>query len=223
MRHLPTKIGQKLGFAAFLLSLGLAGLLGAEGDLFGKSGASAVTPTRTEVVAKAPARASTALVTEHVPASSLPLLPADKLDEETLWLARGIYSETKRPEEQELVAWVIRNRVETGYRGNDSFEEAVLDPYQFSAFNPGTRKRSYYSSLNASSRAPGFQRALSIAYHVRHSDIALRPFDGETRHFFSQRSMVGQRFPNWAHGKTDVKPNRYDVEAERFRFYAGIN
>ncbi len=45
----------------------------------------------------------------------LPVLPPQelkKIDNETLWLARCIYSETKRPEEQELVAWVVRNRVE---------------------------------------------------------------------------------------------------------------
>ena len=68
----------------------------------------------------------------------IPPFSRDAVSEDVLWLARCIYSETKRAPEQELVAWVIRNRVETGYRGQRSYEGAVLDPYQFSAFNPGT-------------------------------------------------------------------------------------
>ena len=72
-------------------------------------------------------------------------LPPEMIDNETLWLARAIFSETKRPEEQILVAWVIRNRVETGYRGNahmktwswirissaHSFQETWDDPFTF--------------------------------------------------------------------------------------------
>ena len=49
--------------------------------------------------------------------ASRPRLPLEKIDSETLWLARAIFSETKRVDEQILVAWVIRNRVDTGFRG----------------------------------------------------------------------------------------------------------
>lgn len=142
--------------------------------------------------------------------------------DEILWLARVIYSETKRPHEQELVAWVVRNRVETGYRGNDSYREAALDPYQFSAFNPGSRSRSYHTSLQWDSTEKGFARAVAIAATVAAADAAKRPFAETTRHFYSRQSMVGGRTPNWAVNVAPVKLDRH-VEPDRFRFYANVS
>ena len=145
------------------------------------------------------------------------------VDDETLWLARGIYSETKRPAEQELVAWTIRNRVETQYRGKKTYRDVVLDPYQFSAFNPGTRKRSYYSSLSVHSAAKGWQKALRVAYEVKHMPGTYRPFPVTTRHFYSERSMRGRRHPHWARGQRPVQPVRdYALDARRFRFFSDI-
>ena len=156
------------------------------------------------------------------PNRAAPLSPA-LIDAETLWLARCIFSETKRPEEQELVAWVIRNRVETGYRGQHSYRDVVLDPYQFSAFNPGTRTRLFYSKLGPYSKTPGWRRAMALAYSVRHADSTFRPFPHKTRHFYSERSMVGGAEPDWAKGIHPVTPRRpVELEAERFRFYAGV-
>ena len=155
---------------------------------------------------------------EPLPPQMLP-----QVDSETLWLARCIYSETKRPEEQELVAWVIRNRVETGYRGQRSYRDVVLDPYQFSAFNPGTRTRSKYSALSPTTTNAGWQRALRIAHEVKSMPASLRPFSGTTRHFYSEQSMVGGRTPAWAHGQRPVRPKRdFTLEARRFRFYENI-
>ena len=53
-----------------------------------------------------------------------------------LWLARILYSESKVAEEQIMVAWVVRNRVETGFRGADSYKEVALSPNQFSGLWP---------------------------------------------------------------------------------------
>ena len=134
-----------------------------------------------------------------------------------------IYSETKRPDEQELVAWVIRNRVETGYRGESTYEGVVLDPYQFSAFIRGTATYARYTALTPATDNAGFQKALAIAHFVRHAPAAMRPFDGETRHFYSEQSMVGGRTPAWAVGKVAVAPARtFSLEAKRFRFYTGL-
>ena len=146
----------------------------------------------------------------------------DNVSEDVLWLARCIYSETKRPAEQELVAWVIRNRVETGYRGNRSYEGAVTDPYQFSAFNPGSAKRRLYSTLDENSDAAGWQKALQVAHTVYYSPEAERPFDETTRHFYSERSMVGGKTPAWAVGKRPVQPVRFKPDPRRFRFYSSI-
>lgn len=150
-------------------------------------------------------------------------LPPEKIDSETLWLARCIYSETKRPEEMELIAWVVRNRVETSYRGRGSYRDVILDPYQFSAFNPSSRTRRLYADLTPHHASPNWQRALAIAYGVRAAPDSLRPFSPKTRHFYSERSMIGRRYPEWAHGMKPVDPERtFDLDARRFRFYEGV-
>ena len=146
------------------------------------------------------------------------------IDTETLWLARAIYSETKLVHEQELVAWVIRNRVETGYRGARSYREAVLEPFQFSAFNPGSPKRTFYGSLTPTDSLPGWQRALRIAHYVQHAESAYRPFPIKTRHFYSERSMIGRAHPHWVNNRQRVTPNwTYRVDQRRFRFYESIS
>jgi hypothetical protein len=153
-----------------------------------------------------------------------PLAP-EQIDSETLWLARVIFSESKRPEEQVLVAWVVRNRVDTQYRGRRSYQGVVLDPWQFSAFRPESEKVLFYTGLNAYSQVPGWQTALQIAHTVRFADPRLRPFSSETRHFYSQRSMSGTAAPAWAHGMAPVEIGYHsiDVEAHRFRFYEDIS
>jgi hypothetical protein len=146
------------------------------------------------------------------------------VNESTLWLARAIYSETKLPHEQELVAWVVRNRVETQYRGQDSYQEVVLDPYQFSAFNPGAPRRSFYLSLTPEVQIPAWQQALWIAHYVRHADPIYRPFSIETRHFYSERSMKGRQHPYWVKRQHFVSPGwNYKVNERRFRFYKEIS
>ena len=159
-----------------------------------------------------------------LPAVKTPTPVNGKIEESTLWLARAIYSETKLPHEQELVAWVVRNRVETGYRGRTSYEDVILDPYQFSAFNPGSSKRSFYMSLTPEVQLPAWQQALWIAHYVRHADPVYRPFSIETRHFYSERSMDGRRHPYWANRHQFVTPGwDYQINERRFRFYKEIS
>lgn len=142
-------------------------------------------------------------------------------EEEILWLARGIYSETKQPHEQELVAWSVRNRVETAYRGQNTYKDVILDPWQYSAFNRNSPKRSHYMSLSKTSREPGWQKALAIAEQVATAPESERPFSETTRHFYSERSMAGQQQPNWAANRAPEKLDRW-VDPERFRFYADV-
>lgn len=157
------------------------------------------------------------------PVKTPSLLPST-IDESTLWLARAIFSETKIPHEQELVAWVVRNRVETGYRGSTTYKGAVLDPYQFSAFNPGAPKRTFLLSLTPEVERPAWQRALWIAHYVRRADAAYRPFSIQTRHFYSERSMSGRRHPYWVQRHHFVSPGlNYTLNERRFRFYKEIS
>ena len=146
------------------------------------------------------------------------------VDDATLWLARAVYSETKKPHEQELVAWVVRNRVETQYRGQSTYEDVVLDPSQFSAFNYGSGKRSFYINLQPDTQLDSWQRALHVAYYVRHADSAYRPFHISTRHFFSQVSMPYHQFPHWANQRQKVSPQwNISLDEWRFRFYANLS
>ncbi len=154
---------------------------------------------------------------------SLPL-PVD-VAPSTLWLARAIYSETKLSHEQELVAWVIRNRVETGYRGKSTYREVVLDPYQFSAFNSGSSRRSALMNLRPETSRPGWRQALWVAHYVRHAESVYRPFSIETRHFYSERSMNERRAPYWANESRYVflDFHQYVVDENRFRFLRQIS
>lgn len=153
-----------------------------------------------------------------------PSIDTDSVKESTLWLARVIYSETKLPHEQELVAWVVRNRVETGYRGRTTYKDVILDPFQFSAFNPDASKRSFFSRLTPDVQIPTWQQALWIAQYVRHADPAYRPFSIQTRHFFSERSMRNRHHPYWVKRRHSVTPGwNYQVNERRFRFYEEIS
>lgn len=160
-------------------------------------------------------------VNQAAPVISRPDFADEAIKDDLLWLARAIYSETKRPDEQELVAWVIRNRLETNYRGASTYRQVVLDPWQFSAFNRNSPKRRHYSNLHLDSRARGWNTALYIAYDVMNAPAYERPFPVKTRHFYSERSMVGRRAPAWAHGHRPVSLDR-EIDPRRFRFYSEI-
>ncbi len=147
-------------------------------------------------------------------------LPISKFKEEMLWLARCIYAETKRTDEQFLIAWVIRNRVETRYRKKTTYKRVILDPYQFSAFNPGAYSRRYYAGLDAFYSEPAWQNALWVARRVLLADAKDRPFSVTTRHFYSERSMTGElKAPTWSENKSPIKIKGFQIDARRFRFY----
>ena len=194
-------VSKRLATGIAIVTAGMLPILG----LFFTIHASTDVPPPTSLVADAP-----------------PAFVLDEVTDDVLWLARCIYSETKKAEEQELVAWVIRNRVETGYRGETEYERVVLDPYQFSAFNPGNPKRRLYTTLAPSSDSPAFVRALEVAHGVYHAPGSARPFSQKTRHFYSERSMVGGSHPNWSEGKAPVRPVGFRIDPRRFRFYSGI-
>lgn len=164
-------------------------------------------------------------LTIPLPETVRPLFPhaGDSLvvDPETVWLARCIYSESNRPREQELVAWVVRNRVVAGYRGKVTIRDVVLDPYQFSAFNSGHPRRAYYLSLLPEHTLAPWQRALRIAAYVRRAPWEKRPFSVRVRHFYSEISMDRPYPPRWAQGETPIRPDRpYPIDPVRFRFFA---
>ncbi|GIV61322.1 MAG: hypothetical protein KatS3mg044_0188 [Rhodothermaceae bacterium] len=142
--------------------------------------------------------------------------------DEVVWLARCIYSESDRPDEQRLVAWVVRNRVETGFRGT-TYRDVVLEPRQFSAFNEPTPRRAYLLSLDPFTDHPAWQRALEIALEVYQAPAEQRPFPITVRHFYSPVSMPTEAPPPWARAARPLDLARLGVDPERFRFYDGID
>lgn len=145
---------------------------------------------------------------------------APYIDSETLWLARCIYSETDRTDEMRYVAWVVRNRVETRYRGRKTYRDVVLDPYQFSAFNARSLRRHWYMNLTPDRSPDLFADAVSIAYEVRFADRRESPLPKSVRHFYSPVSMRRNRVPMW------VSDGEYlaaaDIDDNRFRFYSEV-
>lgn len=144
----------------------------------------------------------------------------DNINNEVIWLARVIYSETKVKEEQILVAWVVRNRVETNYRGSTSYKDVILDPFQFSAFNKGSIKRSYFTGLTQGSTPMGWKSSIDIAYHVMYCPELYRPIPLDTRHFYSERSMISDSAPKWAASGSETDIDY--VDENRFKFYNGV-
>ena len=142
--------------------------------------------------------------------------------DEVLWLARCLYSESDRPEEQRLVAWVVRNRVETQFRGRN-FREVVLEHKQFSAFNEPSLRRDRILSLNQKSLSLPWLRTLQIAFDVYRAPAEQRPFSQSTRHFYSPVSMRGRLVPTWAEGTTPLDSRALGVDPRRFLFFDSID
>lgn len=149
-----------------------------------------------------------------------------------IWLARGIISESNRPEEMYLVGWIMRRRTEAGYYGATSYKETILAPFQFSAFrdtslltaNERRLKRLYTRLQLADSHLHNsWDDALQAALDVLMAPPYFDPFAGtETLHYFSPVSMrkdsTGRpTTPHWlsAGVVTKVVPGRY---YDRFRF-----
>ena len=138
-----------------------------------------------------------------------------------LWLARIIYSESKTTEEQILIAWVVRNRVETGFRGADSYKEVALSHGQFSGLGLGDPQYKLNISRNYNTTDDkAWMQALTVAQAVYFADDSLRPISIETRHFYSPISVLNN--PKWAKDKEPSIELKNDDGEVRFAFYAGV-
>ena len=160
------------------------------------------------------------MTVNHVSAASTGLLEAARIDEEILWLARTVYSETKKSEEQTLVAWVIRNRVESEYYP-DTYKEVVLEKGQFSGMHATDKQYAINTTLTFEDSNPAWDSAVSIARAVYHADPILRPIGTGVMHFYSPISMVGT--PSWAQGMEPAHTVRDSAtDSVRFAFYSGV-
>lgn len=161
-------------------------------------------------------------------------------EENILWLARCLFTETYRADEQIYVGWCIRNRVETGYKGT-SYEGVVLSPYQFSAFNPNFRRRQENMTRPVNFNDKTWRTSLASAEIVVEAAPEDNPFIAAgsanptlVRHYFSPVSMLPGKYtlrvdPNTNYGMQFV-PNWFEpskevmtpVTGRRFRFFERI-
>lgn len=123
------------------------------------------------------------------------------IEEDVLWLARGIYTEVASDllSESTYVGWVIRNRVETQYRGQTTYKGVVLDNKQFSAFNT-RRGRARYGALkwlhaedstySTHVDQARWRWALVTAFEVLVAPATERPFPATTRHYYRRHRMM---------------------------------
>lgn len=140
--------------------------------------------------------------------------------EDVLWLSRVLYSETDKPVEMYYIAHIVKNRVETCYHGECSYKNVVLDPYEFSGFNPNRSGRELLMKVNRHrTNDPGRWAAakqIALNTYLDNHD----PTNGST-HFFAQVSMKNYGFPNWAYHGDQVKLAS-NVKEERLRVYKNV-
>ena len=137
------------------------------------------------------------------------------------WLTRVMYAETDNPLEAWYVGWSVRNRVEKCYRGECTYRGVIMDPYQFSSFNPGYPYRQFYLSLGRDTTTARWKQFKNIAKLILSSDRSLAPFDKDALHFYSEISMVGRNRPLWAVNKDHIDLPL--VNDYRFRFFNNID
>jgi len=133
---------------------------------------------------------------------------------EILWLARIMYSETKRADEQLLIGWVVRNRVETGYTGR-TYEDVAKHSRQFSGLNPYDNRYEHNISRWSSSDGRPWQTALAQAKEIYFADESARPFSLTTRHFYSPNAV--SRTPSWAQNREAIQVIK-DPYTDQVRF-----
>lgn len=150
-----------------------------------------------------------------------PLCRATTDESEILWFARILYSETKDANEMRLVAWVVRNRVDTGYRGN-TYETVAKSKNQFSGLSPSDPNYKINTTLDYDDTNAAWKQALSIAKEVYYASEKERPFAQSVRHFYSPVSVSSA--PSWAHedALALVVPSSTPNGAARFEFYSDV-
>jgi len=125
-------------------------------------------------------------------------------EREILWATRTIISETKNVSEMLLIANVIRNRVDLDYRGKETAKQIVLDPYQFSAFNPGRSRRWRYINMTDQHVDDAlWQDAWNAARFAMTAPREVLPFSNACiNHFVHPGGLTST--PNWMYNMEQV-------------------
>lgn len=117
----------------------------------------------------------------------------------------------REPWEGQLgVAYVIMNRLKTGYRGKTTLEQVILDPWQFSCWNDGAREARLRQNRMAGIVRSSEGRRCIITAITAFDELAEDPTKG-ARHYHA--TYVS---PSWA------DPGKITLRAGAHIFYKGI-
>jgi cell wall hydrolase len=113
--------------------------------------------------------------------------------EDFVTFARTVWGEARGEpvQGQEAVAWVIVNRLRSGYRGAETLADVCLSRRQFSCWNPGDPNAGRIAAIDFGE--PSFARIFAAACRVWSGDAA-DPTHG-ARHYHNHRVS-----PAWARG-----------------------
>mgnify|MGYP002761283547 FL=1 len=121
---------------------------------------------------------------------------------EAQWIARAVYSESKKFSNYEYIAWTIRNRM-ASERYPDNARSVVLQEDQFSAFRNPEKREKLLKMKYPETKNTYFRRAYRIALYVLNSDRSVNPMP-EVTHFYMEDTMkraYGVERPSWAEGR----------------------
>jgi len=136
---------------------------------------------------------------------------------EVLWATRTIISETKDPSEMVFIGNVIRNRVDLGYRGHKTVRQVILDPYQFSAFNPNRNSRWKYINMTENHVSDSLWReAWAAARFTMTAPREVLPLSNPCINHFAHQNRVVNK-PSWMFRMEQV--NLGEIESSRLTLY----
>jgi hypothetical protein len=140
---------------------------------------------------------------------------------EVLWATRTIISETKNPSEMVFIGNVIRNRVDLKYRGQETAKEVILDPYQFSAFNPNRNSRWKYINMTKKHVSDSiWNQAWQAARFTMTAPREVLPLSNSCiNHFVHHKKVVNK--PSWMFQMEPI--NLGEIESPRLTLYKQNN
>jgi spore germination cell wall hydrolase CwlJ-like protein len=123
--------------------------------------------------------------------------------EDINWVARTLYGEfgSYKSIYQEITAWVIRNRLNSG-RWGDTYKEVVTARRQFSCFNK--KDPNYARVMKPNVKSKAWKRAVANASKVLNAPDSDNPIP-DIMFYYSPRSMTSPGgIPTWAVGRETI-------------------
>lgn len=138
-------------------------------------------------------------------------------EREVLWATRTIISETKNASEMIFIGNVIRNRVDLNYRGRKTVRQVILDPYQFSAFNPNRNSRWKYINMTEKHVSDSlWAKAWKAARFTMTAPREVLPLSNPCINHFAHHKRVVDK-PDWIFQMEQISLG--DIESPRLSIY----